>query len=747
MTTTPTPIGSDFQVNSHTPNDQQTASVASLQNGGYVVVWESYQQDGSQWGVFGQVFSPSGDEIGGEFRINAFTAGNQEINTDNTVGDNVTALEDGGFVVVWTSWGQDGSGQGVFGQRFDSSGVKVGEEFQVNSVTADDQREASVTGLADGGFVVTWGSWLQDGSQWGIFGQRFDHDGAAVGSEFQINAVTANDQESSSVAALKDGGFVVTWESWLQDGAQWGIVGRRFDGSGAPVGNEFPVNSFTPGDQWQPSVASLEDGGFVVTWTSWSQDGGGWGVFGQRFNASGETVGYEFQINSYTSYSQWQSSVAPLSDGGFVVTWSSFVLLGGFDYGIHGQRFDATGSPVGSEFDVNSFGPGDQWAPSVAALRNGNILVAWESWQQDGAQQGVFARHFDLDLPSLVPTNGDDLITGTSGNDTLAGLAGGDTILGDAGNDLLKGEENNDSIEGGDGNDTLEGNEGVDTLLGEAGDDSLNGGDGDDFLRGDAGDDTVEGGDGNDKVFAGRGDMGDDIILGGAGDDTLGGAQGNDQIFGGTGSDESFGGSGNDLIDESGTDASSNTAWAGAGQDTVIGGDGDDVLGGGAGADLVSGGAGNDVIYPGAGPDNDTLNGEAGNDTIFAGGGDDLIDGGTGDDLIFNGAGTDTVSGGSGSDTIWGAGGDDQFTGGDDADTFAFVQNNGTDTITDFSFAQLDLLNVLGLGLSSESEALAAMTDVDGNVHLTAQGTTVIIEVQTVSDFSSNSGWFDDTVF
>lgn len=728
MSSTPTPVGVDFQVNTFTANDQQTASATALGNGGFVVVWESYGQDGSQWGIYGQVFDSAGTAIGNEFRVNTFTAGNQEFLTDTTVADNVAALANGGFVVTWTSWSQDGSGRGILGQRFDSTGAPVGSEFQVNTVTADDQLEASVTGLTDGGFVVTWGSWLQDGSQWGIFGQRFDSGGVPVGSEFQVNTVTANDQESCSIAALQDGGFVVVWESWLQDGSQWGIFGQRFDSGGVPVGSEFQVNSFTPDDQWQPSITALGGGGFVVTWTSWSQDGSGWGVFGQRFDASGAAVGAEFQVNSASAYSQWQSSVAPLSDGGFVVTWSSFVLLGGFDYGIHGQRFDANGAPVGSEFEVNSFGPGDQWAPSVAALETGNIVFAWESWLQDGAQNGVFARLFDPDLPSSIPTDGDDLIMGTSDNDTIAGLAGDDTIQGEAGDDLLQGDNDNDSLAGGVGGDTLEG------------------GSGEDILVGGEGNDVMHGGVGDDQLWAGPGDMGNDALFGGSEHDILGGGSGNDSLYGGLGFDTLFGGAGDDLIDESGTDSAGNTAWAGTGQDTVIGGDGADELGGGAGADVVSGGDGNDTIYAGKGSDNDTLNGDAGNDTIFAGGGDDLIDGGDDDDKLFNGGGDDTVDGGAGFDQIWGGGGNDILAGGADMDTFAFVQNNGTDTITDFSFAQLDLLNVLGLGLTSEGDALAAMTDIDGDVHLTAQGTTVIIEGQTVADFSSSLVWFDDTV-
>ncbi|NGX62434.1 MAG: hypothetical protein K940chlam9_01931 [Chlamydiae bacterium] len=89
------------------------------------------------------------------------------------------------------------------------------------------------------------------------------------------------------------------------------------------VGSEFQVNTYTTSDPRYPSVASLNDGGFVVTWHNNGQDGDSWGVYGQRYDSSGVKSGVEFQINTYTTSVQSSSSVAPLNDGGFVVTWQS----------------------------------------------------------------------------------------------------------------------------------------------------------------------------------------------------------------------------------------------------------------------------------------------------------------------------------------------------------------------------------------------------------------------------------------
>ncbi len=92
----------------------------------------------------------------------------------------VAPLNDGGFVVTWGSYGQDGDFSGVYGQRYDSSGVKSGVEFQINTYTTSDQRDPSVAPLNDGGFVVTWTSDGQDGDLGGRCGIRKEYNGNPI---------------------------------------------------------------------------------------------------------------------------------------------------------------------------------------------------------------------------------------------------------------------------------------------------------------------------------------------------------------------------------------------------------------------------------------------------------------------------------------------------------------------------------------------------------------------------------------
>ncbi len=417
--------GSEFQVNTTTASSQEYPQTASLADGGYVVVWNSNNQDGSQYGVFGQRFNSSGVAVGGEFQANTYTAYHQ---TDSKV----TATGDGGFLVTWTSTApQDGSGYGVFAQRFNSSGTKVGAEFQVNTTTSTHQLHSNPTALSGGGFVITWASNSQDGSGKGVYGQVYDASGASVGGEFKVNTQTNDDQYRPSVAGLDGGGFVVSWMSNNQDGDSWGVYAQRYDASGNTAGSEFKVNTHTASSQDYPAVTSLNDGGFVVTWHDDSgHDGSADGVFGQRYSSSGSATGSQFQINSTTAGTQAFSSISSLTDGGFVVTWTDYTGEDGSGKGIFGQRYDASGNKVASEFQINTHTSDDQSWSDVASLPNGGFIVTWGSNAQDGDSYGIYGQRFSSAITPATTTINFNNLSLTEGDRVTVNIPGGTQLMG-----------------------------------------------------------------------------------------------------------------------------------------------------------------------------------------------------------------------------------------------------------------------------------------------------------------------------
>ena len=142
----------------------------------------------------------------------------------------------------------------------------LGPEFQVNSYTTNDQTYPAVASDAAGNFVVVWRGGGQDGSGAGIFGQRFDAAGARAGSEFQVNSYTTFDQYSPAVASDDGGNFLVVWKRFANLGSEANIFGQRFEAAGAPAGGEFQINSSTSGYPHGPAAAADGLGNFIVAW-------------------------------------------------------------------------------------------------------------------------------------------------------------------------------------------------------------------------------------------------------------------------------------------------------------------------------------------------------------------------------------------------------------------------------------------------------------------------------------------------
>jgi len=622
-----TPVTStETQVNTTSLDSQIRPSVTALTDGGYVIVWGSYGQDGSGWGMFGQRYDASGNTLGIEFQVNTSWLNDQ-------IQPNVTSLTDGGFLVTWSSYVQDGSGYGVYGQRFDASGNMLGGEFQANTTTVSHQYYQAGAGLKDGGYVIVWESKGEDGSQSGIFGSRYDSTGNVVDANFMVNTNIFNSQQNAEVTALADGGFVVVWQSFGQDGAREGIFGQQYDSNGNKVTAEFQINTYTVNNQMLPNITALDDGGYVVVWESWAQAGDStFGIFGQRFDASGNMIGSEFHVNTTTTDYQDTTRVSGLADGGFFVTWDSY-NQDDSGYGVYGQRFDVVGNKVGSEMQISDSTLDNQEYSSVTTLQDGTVVVTWESFGQDGSGDGVYSKHINIDPPPemvITGTTGNDGFMGGDGNDTFIGAGGEDTFVGGAGADYFEGGAGLDAVSyvdsdtgvtidlqmgtgsGGDAQgDTFVS---IDKVIGSAYDDSLFGGTGKDYFEGGGGADYIDGGLGKDEVaytqsssavtidlstglsyggdangdtlvsienvegsyFADSitGDDGSNDLQGLSGDDTLQGMGGNDKIYAGRGNDSLIGGTGDDQ------------AYGNDGADIYVFGfgDGNDTFGGGLGA-------------------------------------------------------------------------------------------------------------------------------------------------------------------
>ncbi|MEJ2629219.1 MAG: FlgD immunoglobulin-like domain containing protein, partial [bacterium] len=187
----------------------------------FIVCWESDGQDGSYDGIFGQLFNSDGSKQGTEFLVNTYINHMQEC-------PSVSYLSNGNFIICWQSTGQDKSWAGIYGQLFNSDGSKLGNEFHVNTFTDNDQRYPRVSHLPNGDFIICWQSYGQDNSRFGIYGQLFNSDGSKLGNEFQVNTYTDDNQRNPSVSYLSNNKFVICWDSVDQDGSDQGIFAKYY---------------------------------------------------------------------------------------------------------------------------------------------------------------------------------------------------------------------------------------------------------------------------------------------------------------------------------------------------------------------------------------------------------------------------------------------------------------------------------------------------------------------------------------
>ena len=71
---------------------------------------------------------------------------------------------------------------------------------------------------------------------------------------------------------------------------------------------------------------------------------------------------------------------------------------------MQGQRYDANGTPVGDEFQVNTYTANDQFVSflsSVASDSKGNFVVVWESDGSPGTDTSGFSVQGQRYCPSL----------------------------------------------------------------------------------------------------------------------------------------------------------------------------------------------------------------------------------------------------------------------------------------------------------------------------------------------------------
>jgi Ca2+-binding RTX toxin-like protein len=760
-----TRIGEEFEVAVHSDGNHHPLIVAGLAGGGFVVLFSDYR-DGQSWSqAQAQIFDSEGNAVSGQFEVGTNPEGGQ----DNLA---VAALPSGGFVVTWNNgWsGKVPTVSDIRAQIYDSTGAKLGAEIIVPSTHNWMQRDPAVAVLEDGGFVIAF----TDANGAAVLVQRFDPAGGRIGDTVRVSPNVGHLKFDPTVTGLAGGGFAISWTEGVGYGGgdpnPMDIKVRVYNSSGSPVGDAFVAHDELLGGQRMGIVIPLEDGGFVVTWNEHPSPDGHNRVEGvtkaQMFNALGEEVGGEIQVNAQFAEEHFLTGAAALPWGGFVVGYSD--LSGntpGFTATISARIF----APVG--FDAND----DTVVTDEATILEGSVFAdngsgadvapaagraMVESVEGSAADVG---KTIELDSGALLRLNADGTFS-YDPNHAFDSLA----FHGSGGSNREATDSFSYKLAGGDTATVTVTVRGLYSaphlILGTPDSETLTGTGSADIFDGRGGEDTALGGAGNDVIYFGSALSSGDVADGGEGRDAVV-LQGNvtavltdsnlvgiESISIQSGANTRFGDTANNLYDFDITTADGNVL---AGQQLIVNAqslradedftfdgsaesDGRFLIYGGHGVDNLTGGDGVDVfLFEGSrwGP-HDRVDGGGGRDSLTISGGSGLthiefgadsftniesislnnryasdpsqkpsydivlhngnvapgatlivngssipleqvvnIDGRgvrDGNLILFGGGGHDVMLGGEGADLLIGSGGADALTGGAGADTFRY---------------------------------------------------------------------------
>jgi hypothetical protein len=221
------------------------------------------------------------------------------------------------------------------------------------------------------------------------------------GGEYSISGPLAGDQSFPQMAITAGGGYLV-WEDNSVDGSGQGISAAALDSDFHQVGNRFRVNQNRAGDQERPQVSLLNGGGAAMVWQSRPRTSARH-VFARFLSASNTWVTGDIMVNSSTKAFQINPVVATLNNGNVVIAYGSFNQQGAHSMqDVYAQIFSPTGQKIGSEFQVNQFTSFNQRTPAIAPLTGGGFILAWVSEQQRYANSiDIYGRLFDANGSAL----------------------------------------------------------------------------------------------------------------------------------------------------------------------------------------------------------------------------------------------------------------------------------------------------------------------------------------------------------
>jgi hypothetical protein len=220
-------IGGETLVNQFTANNQRTPAIAPLADGKLAIAWVSEQErwtDASNGvpsvDIFARIFDSTGSALGNEFLVN--------LSSNVCAAPDLAPAPDGGFMATWMvkDLAVKDNGWDISARRF-SSGWVGGNETRVNTQLYGDQYSTKIR-RSGSTYLDVWTSIGQDGSREGVFGRYLNDDGSVNGSEFQVNSTTFGSQMHQALGSDGAGRFLAVWTSFDPGPTGFNLYSQRY---------------------------------------------------------------------------------------------------------------------------------------------------------------------------------------------------------------------------------------------------------------------------------------------------------------------------------------------------------------------------------------------------------------------------------------------------------------------------------------------------------------------------------------
>lgn len=374
----------EFQVNTHTESRQQRPDVHLAEDGSFTVVWTSWEQDGDDGGVYAQRYDGDGEREGAEFRVNDGTESDQNL-------PRIAGARDGRFVVVWTNY-MEFEGYDIRARVFDGSGAPVTSDLDLAAGQRLMGNQASVAMSSSGSFVVVWAGMVEDGTVCAVMGRRFSAVGTPLGPSIHANTLSGC-SSAPSVAMSDDGDFAVVWPSDDYEIVDPAFHARLYSSSGEARGDEFRIDPHTGTRTTMYDVSMSSGGDFILVWKQIDVPAGCEDLVCKLFDVHGSPLGSVFLASTTTDSSIQEPAVSLGDDGHIIVAWHGFVRRSGDDVFL--RHLDGSGAPLDTERTPHAWQLNNQRLVSISQLPDGRHVAVWQSEEQDGDVEGIFAQRFD----------------------------------------------------------------------------------------------------------------------------------------------------------------------------------------------------------------------------------------------------------------------------------------------------------------------------------------------------------------